>query len=85
VETVGQNGCETSRFAGRFWAVCTTTAPHQTTSYRRDGAAQQDAAAAADPFHRANVDHFAKPEHFTIEHPMMKREADSAIATVPKP
>jgi hypothetical protein len=85
VETVGQNGCETWRFAGRFWAVCTTTAPHPATSYRRDGAPQQDAAAAADPFHRANVDHLVKPEQFTIEHPMMKPEADNAVATVPKP
>jgi hypothetical protein len=46
---------------------------------------QQDAAAAADPFPRANLDHLVKPEHFTIAHPMMMREADNAVATVPKP
>jgi hypothetical protein len=48
---------------------------------------QHDAAAAADPFPTANVDHFVTPEHFTIGHPMMMREADNAvaIATVPKP
>jgi hypothetical protein len=46
---------------------------------------QQDAAAAADPLPRANVDHFANPAHFTIGHPMMMREADNAVASVPKP
>jgi hypothetical protein len=42
---------------------------------------QQDAAAAADLFPKANVDHFVKPEHFTIGHPMMMLEADNAVAT----
>jgi hypothetical protein len=78
---VGQNRCETRRFAGLFWAVCTTIAPHQATSYRGDGVPQQDAAAAADLFPKANVDHFVKPEHFTIGHPMMMLEADNAVAT----
>jgi hypothetical protein len=45
---------------------------------------QHDAAGAADPFSRANVDHLMRPEQFTIEHPMMKPEADNATATVPK-
>ena len=46
---------------------------------------QQGAAAAADPFSRANVEHFVRPVHFTIERPKMKPEAENAIATVPKP
>jgi hypothetical protein len=37
METVGQIRCETWRFAGAFWAVCTTTAPHQATPYRDEG------------------------------------------------
>jgi hypothetical protein len=84
VETVGQSGCETGRFAGRFWAACTTTAPHQTTSYGGDGVPQQDAAAAEDPVSRASIDRFVERKQFTIEH-MMKPEADNAIATAPKP
>jgi hypothetical protein len=46
---------------------------------------QQDAVAAADPFSSADVDHFVRPEHLTIVHPMMNPEADNAIATVTKP
>jgi hypothetical protein len=46
---------------------------------------QQQAAVAADPFRRANVDHLVKPEHLTIGHLIMMREADNAVATVPKP
>jgi hypothetical protein len=45
---------------------------------------QQDAAGAADPFSSPDVDHLMRPEQFTIEHPMMKPEADNAAATVPK-
>jgi hypothetical protein len=44
----------------------------------------QNAAAAADPFSSANVDHFVRPEQFTIEYPMMKPPADNAVAAVPQ-
>jgi hypothetical protein len=53
--------------------------------HRGDGARPQDAAAAAHAFSRTNVDHLVKPEHLTIEHPMMKAEADNAHTTVTKP
>jgi hypothetical protein len=46
---------------------------------------QQNAARAADPSSRINVENLVRPEQFTIEHPMMKPEADNARATVPKP
>ena len=66
-------------------ACCTTSAPHPAASCSRDGVPQQSAGGAADPVSRVIVDHVVRPEHLTIEHRMMKPEADNAIATVPKP
>jgi hypothetical protein len=85
METVGQSRCETRRYAGPFWAVRTATAPHRATPYRGDRVPQQDGTAAADPFSRANVDHFVKPQHFTIKRPHHdarsgQRQCDRAAA-----
>jgi hypothetical protein len=46
---------------------------------------QQDAVGATDPSSTTSVDHFVRPERFTIEHLMMKPAADNVTATVPKP
>jgi len=32
---------------------------------------------------RVDVNHFVRRERFTTEHPMMKREVDNAMRTVP--
>ncbi len=64
VETVGQSWCETWRFAGVFWAVCTTTAPHQATSYRgrsRDAARQKRGPCSLGPRARPARQHSVRP------------------------